>query len=194
MEASLTQPLHAISLAEPIKRRGFSQGDEEMCDKVIDLTEDCSAPAPVKKPRLQDKRVLQDIQKSIEPKTVTDLAVNGKKIDELRGWLREYERLKKTRPNAMLNLTGPCGSGKLTAVKVLAHELHYEIFEYTSQIDKDYKAYNSDTGLVHLTKFVLDSSRFGSIFIEAPKKKLLIVKDFPNVLLESPQLFNDVLE
>lgn len=102
----------------------------------------------------------------------------------------------------MLLVTGPCGSGKLTTIKVLAGEYGFDIFEYAAPIEimsqDDENPENLEympkrLQVEHLIKFLRETSRFGSILMQAPKKKLLVVKDFPNVFMDSPKMFEDVL-
>uniref|UniRef100_A0A336JWP7 CSON001344 protein n=1 Tax=Culicoides sonorensis TaxID=179676 RepID=A0A336JWP7_CULSO len=145
-----------------------------------------------------------DLMKLIAPKSSKDLAIHVKKIQEVKGWLEECDRLKKVRPNSILLLTGPCGSGKLTCLKVLAEELDYEVHEYVEPTkgsyknkfnkNEDWEEYSTERREENFIKFLRETSRFGTIFKMVKKKKLLVCKDIPNVFLEDPQIFHDVLK
>lgn len=180
------------------KKRSLSQG----AFGTIDLTDDDEVVRK-KKPKLTEK-TQKNLLQLVEPTTSQALAVHVKKVEELRNWLKNYERIRKNRSNPMLLVTGPCGSGKLTAVKILASEQGFDTFEYATPFDTEIEAYTrygepeytvKTNQKDHLLRFLRKTSRFGSIFGNAnPKPKLLIVKDFPNILIESPTVFEEILQ
>ncbi|CCM03469.1 uncharacterized protein FIBRA_05602 [Fibroporia radiculosa] len=77
-----------------------------------------------------------------EPLTEEDLAVNKRKIQEVRQWLMEAfdggpsGKLRKYR--RILALTGPAGTGKTAAIRVLARELNCDLLEWRNSMDEQF--------------------------------------------------------
>lgn len=149
-----------------------------------------------------------DCSIDFEPKSIAELAIHHKKIEEIQQWFKTYDRLKGTDPVAILLISGPSGSGKSTSIKTIARELHYEVCEWTSPVDIDlfsdenYDFENENREEVTyrvgqqqlFDDFLYKTSRYGSIFETESNGKLLLVKDFPNVFLRNPQAFQRSLE
>lgn len=141
-----------------------------------------------------------DWLKKFQPKEVSDLAVHPKKLEELRAWLKLSENV----PNKILILEGPAGCGKTSALKVIAKESGYEVSEWINSTDvetallrensenfqSDFVSYENQT--TKFTDFLLRASRFQSIF--RAKKRLLVVKDFPNTFMKKTEEFLDTLK
>mmetsp|Transcript_17563 Transcript_17563/g.52740 ORF Transcript_17563/g.52740 Transcript_17563/m.52740 type:complete len:844 (-) Transcript_17563:602-3133(-) len=97
---------------------------------------------PPQAPRLQAQELQRAIvakerpheewTKQYSPAFAEHLAVAKKKVQELRTWLEQQELglQRQYRSSRVLLLTGPPGSGKTTALKVLATELGFEICEW----------------------------------------------------------------
>lgn len=199
-EKSLTQPprSHDQSRSKSGFKRSLSQNDQSAA--FVDLT------IPLKKTRLSSdypSKTKEDLLNWITPKKIADLAIHPKKITEVRGWFEECKRISSKKSNPMLLVTGPCGSGKLTTVKVIATEFGYDTFEYAIPLDYELNAYVKEgrpeytikeSQVENLIKFLRETTRFGTIFNDSNSKKLMIVKEFPNIFLDSPQLFEDVLK
>ncbi|XP_053699063.1 cell cycle checkpoint protein RAD17-like [Sabethes cyaneus] len=144
----------------------------------------------------------------LAPKTVADLAVHQKKIEELQQWLQTYERVKDTDPVAILLVSGPPGCGKSTAVRTIAADQGYRIAEWSVPVDVDLYSREEfdfeDVPYEHVTfreyqrlqfdKFLYKTSRYCSIFETESDKKLLLVKDLPNIFLRDPDAFRSSLE
>lgn len=192
-------------------KRSFSQNDIGIVDLTFDsLEEEDKNEIPFKKPKLSTttrKETGTDIKKFLTPKSSDELVIHQKKIQEVKGWFQESERLKSVRSNPILLVTGPCGSGKLTCVKVIAEESGYDVHEYVAPLDYDWNVMNlregdwKESGISskegqaeNLTKFLRDTTRYGTIFNKAKNKKLIVCKDIPNVFSEEPQLFQKVLQ
>lgn len=190
-------------------RRSFSQNDIQMVDLTINTEEEEDNGIPFKKPKIsapvrKDVMTTVDIKKLLVPKTSDELVIHSKKVQEVKGWFQECDRLKSVRPNPILLVTGPCGSGKLTCVKVIAEENGFDVHEYVAPLDYDRDLmsdkerewdYGSKEGQVeNLIKFMRDTTRYGTIFNKAKSKKLIVCKDIPNIFSEKPQLFQNVLQ
>lgn len=138
------------------------------------------------------------------PNTKTDLAIHPKKIAELEDWFRLIEAQKKQShaPPQILLITGPSGSGKTASLKVVAKELNYNINEWITPTDLvEYNDndisnnnYNSEKQNEKFAQFLLQSSRYGSVFDSCAGKRLVLVEDFPNIFIRDPSLFEDILE
>lgn len=66
------------------------------------------------------------------PKTVEDLAVNNKKIQEVDEWTKSVSRNNNS---DMLLLTGPVGCGKTATLRMLADKYHIKVTEWITPID-----------------------------------------------------------
>ncbi|XP_065077342.1 cell cycle checkpoint protein RAD17 [Ochlerotatus camptorhynchus] len=144
----------------------------------------------------------------LAPKTVGDLAVHPKKLEEVQLWFKTYDRLKGTDPVTILLISGPAGCGKTITIKTVATELGYEIAEWTTPVDVDlfYRDnYDFDNGTKEETTyregqkeqfdaFLYKTSRYCSIFEGGSDQKLLLVKDIPNVFLRDPEVLRTSLE
>ncbi|EIN04674.1 P-loop containing nucleoside triphosphate hydrolase protein [Punctularia strigosozonata HHB-11173 SS5] len=123
------------------------------------------------------------------PKTVEDLAVHKKKVEDVRHWLMEAldggpsGRLRKYR--RILALTGPAGTGKTAVLRLIADELGVEILEWRNSVidgarwreDQDYG--NVDRWTDHgesltdkFSSFLARAGTYGAIFSELQPSKL----------------------
>lgn len=133
-----------------------------------------------------------------QPETVADLAVHPKKIEDLRNWLKTCS-LKSS--NRILLISGPTGCAKSTTFKLLARENDFKVVEWINSIDNDfdlpqensYGNFNIYRNQVdEFEKFLLKSSNYGSLFA-SKQKKILLVKDFPNVFLRKKDDFARIM-
>ncbi|XP_052897170.1 cell cycle checkpoint protein RAD17 [Anopheles moucheti] len=146
-----------------------------------------------------------DLLEHFKPLQEADLAIHVKKIGELKQWLTEAQ---KSHPaTQFLLLTGPSGSGKSVCIKTLAQAMKYDISEWTTPVDvelffedrfdfedrEEKKGRRSQKAL--FDDFLYKTSRYCSLFSTAAESgKLLLVKDFPNSMLRSPEEFHQSLE
>ncbi|EDW42158.1 cell cycle checkpoint protein RAD17 [Drosophila sechellia] len=147
--------------------------------------------------------VKENWMESFEPATSDDLAVHPKKVGELRDWLRHCEAVRKKFPAQMCLLTGPTGAGKTATLRVLAKEFGYQLQEWINPIDCEVVNALGDqtTGASYVgshleafKSFLLRASRYKSL-LDSQNKRLLLVEDFPNVLLSDKEVnFEELLE
>jgi len=104
-----------------------SAGNKTRCSSVSH--QGFTSPEAIKKFSQQDEQELW-IERHI-PQSVSDLAVNVKKVEEVRHWLRD--RLGK---RGMLVLTGPAGCGKTACVRALCGELGVHIEEWINPVEQ----------------------------------------------------------
>ncbi|XP_070491085.1 LOW QUALITY PROTEIN: cell cycle checkpoint protein RAD17 [Chironomus tepperi] len=125
--------------------------------------------------------------KFLEPKTVDDLIVHPKKIEDIKKWFMLGQQLGKS--NRILLLIGPSGSSKLSAMKVISKEFDFNVCEWTakSEVDRDLLIDEGERGFYYkkqselFQEFLIKVSRYNSIFSQ--KERILIVKDFPNIFM-----------
>jgi len=65
------------------------------------------------------------------PQRVSDLAVNSKKVDEVRQWLQAHQGKR-----GLLVLTGPAGCGKTACLTALCEELGFHIEEWINPVEQ----------------------------------------------------------
>lgn len=125
--------------------------------------------------------------KFLEPKTVEDLIVHPKKIEDIKKWFMLGQQLGKS--NRILLLIGSSGCSKLSAIKVISKEFNFDVCEWTAKsdidrellIDEGERGYNYKNQSELFQEFLLKVSRYNSIFSQ--KERILIVKDFPNIFM-----------
>ncbi|XP_035913441.1 cell cycle checkpoint protein RAD17 [Anopheles stephensi] len=147
-----------------------------------------------------------DLLEHFKPSQEADLAIHVKKIEEVKLWLTEAQKMHPA--SQILLITGPSGSGKSICLKTLAQAMNYGISEWTTPVDvdlflsdgydfednrEDRKGRRSQKALFN--DFLYKTSRYCSLFSTANETgRLLLVKDFPNSMLRSPEEFHDSLE
>ncbi|XP_066137493.1 cell cycle checkpoint protein RAD17 isoform X2 [Euwallacea fornicatus] len=135
-----------------------------------------------------------DFYELIAPKDIKELAIHAKKLQELEGWLKIVcgNSLKKDKTEFLL-LTGPTGSGKSTSVKILCSSLNLDVTEWTNPVDIDYEVFKGPGQVAKFSEF-FSESQYCSLFSSRNSKKVLLVKDFPNVFLRKSTEFFEVLQ
>lgn len=137
--------------------------------------------------------------KVFEPKSVEDLLLNPKKLQELRSWFTLTRQ--SSRHNRILLLTGPTGSLKLSSCRLLAKEANYDLSEWTTKnaferelLVDDQSLHNFQRQSESFCEFLLNSSRYANLF--SNKDRALIVKDLPNTFLRKghEEEFFDILK
>ncbi|KAI9465709.1 Rad17-domain-containing protein [Lactarius psammicola] len=138
-------------------------------------------PAPEENP---DDRLWAD---KYEPRSLGDLAVHKRKVDDVRRWLVEaFSEQGRSERRRLLILTGPAGSGKTATLRVLAQEMNFEIIEHKTHVNTvqastfTREPSTSDTPDAFAT-FLARAGAYTSIFTSA-RQKLVLVEDLPNIL------------
>ncbi|XP_052688808.1 cell cycle checkpoint protein RAD17-like isoform X8 [Crassostrea angulata] len=146
------------------------------------------------------------------PKSVSDLAVHKKKIEELQTWLQRHLN-SKTMRSPMVLLTGPAGAGKSALVQVLAKELNCELKEWSNPIAAAYDELSfldrrnnwsdysrvegsySSSQLSQFQQFLLRADKYNSldIFGNGTQGKVILVEEFPNIVYKDATSFHDIL-
>ncbi|XP_026324407.1 cell cycle checkpoint protein RAD17, partial [Hyposmocoma kahamanoa] len=132
--------------------------------------------------------------KNFDPKTVEDLAVNNKKIQEVEEWVKTVCRINSS---DMLLVTGPVGCGKTATLRMLADKYHIKVTEWITPIDieipTEYGDYEfKEKQSTKFLDFILNAANFTSL-LDNNSSKIVLVEDFPNTFLRTPSEFNDVL-
>ncbi|PNF18130.1 hypothetical protein B7P43_G02620 [Cryptotermes secundus] len=145
----------------------------------------------------KEKVMTKDWLKEFAPKTPSDLLVSKPKLDQLNSWLQKAS--KTVGEASMLLITGPPGVGKSTALEVLTAMKNIQLVEWESSVDID----NSElAGSRNSTQsqagkfeaFLMNSGRYISVLeIREGMKKLILVREFPNILILHPNLLQDIL-
>lgn len=157
------------------------------------------------------------------PRTVADLAIHAKKIEELQQWLLQCQQYaeqpqpqQQRRPPPMLCISGPAGAGKTATLRLLAGAAGFAVQEWVQPIDVELMApaqlrWESSVGADNapafaesqtllFEQFLFRASRYRSLFesdaerVAARCGRLVLVEDFPNVFLKDATAFEAVLE
>lgn len=136
------------------------------------------------------------------PQTKTDLVIHAKKLGEVEDWFNSVKAKRVKCAAPILLVTGPSGSAKTAAIKVMAKEFNYEISEWITPIDIEHvrgdrvdgeQITYSESQNDKFSQFLFQSSRYRSVF-DTSSKRLVLVEDFPNTYLKDPAAFETVLE
>lgn len=188
-------------------KRNLSNNSLELCQTLKKLKVQVKNEKPCNELSITTSKVKVELNyahwlEKITPKSVEDLCIHPKKIEEIEAWLNN-SMVNHSSPS-LLHITGPSGSAKTIAMKILCKEMNYDIAEWITPLDVDiirsistknddenditYRVSQSDK----FEQYLLQSSRYASLFnIDA--KRILLVKDFPNGFLKKPQIFHDLL-
>ncbi|XP_050328608.1 cell cycle checkpoint protein RAD17 isoform X1 [Bactrocera neohumeralis] len=179
--------------ATPVKESNVADDEKTIEIKTSNESPQTSKPAPP-----SSKSNSNWIDK-FEPKTCEEVAVHPKKLAELKDWLLHCTAVHKQHPAQICLLTGPSGSGKTAAVRALARAQKYELQEWINPVDRDMINTLGDqtsnyTGsqIDFFKSFLFRSSRYKSLL--GSQKRLVLVEDFPNMILSSVDIFEDILE
>ncbi|XP_015109903.1 cell cycle checkpoint protein RAD17 isoform X2 [Diachasma alloeum] len=136
------------------------------------------------------RKSLFGILEACQPKKASELSVSKQKQNEIIEWLSSETVTGKPR---ILLLSGASGCGKTVTLKVLAEENDFDVIEWISPMDStysnDFKYLNQGDKFM---EFLVRVTRYNSVFNRC-KKRLLLVKDIPNIYFMDTDGFHEVL-
>lgn len=144
-----------------------------------------------------------DWLKTFKPMQINELAIHPKKLEELRNWFKLCEKTA----NRILLIKGPTGCGKTISFYLVAEENDFDVIEWTNSTDQETNAFYDNSGnfnqefvsyenqVTKFSKFLIQTSRYPSVFKSFTKrrKRLLLVKDFPNTFSRKTEEFWHIL-
>ncbi|XP_008557215.1 cell cycle checkpoint protein RAD17 [Microplitis demolitor] len=136
---------------------------------------------------------LAALLEACDPQKSSELAVSKQKQNELSDWL-----IEKALPGVprILVLSGPSGCGKTAALKVLAKENKFDIIEWITPADSAANINDNYMTIKQADKFsdfFIRATRYNSVLSNQSNRKLLLVKDIPNVYFFDKESFYDLL-
>uniref|UniRef100_A0AC34FT82 Cell cycle checkpoint protein RAD17 n=1 Tax=Panagrolaimus sp. ES5 TaxID=591445 RepID=A0AC34FT82_9BILA len=131
-----------------------------------------------------------------EPKNVEDLAVNSKRVEDVKDWIQSMMTAEKRRK--ILLLTGPCGCGKTTTLKLLCGDLGIDFLEFDLPQEGEYDDfsdfdYYTESKPVEVFEKYIKSCEFISTEPGAPKHRLLCIENIPNIFYREPTKLKESL-
>ena len=140
-----------------------------------------------------------------KPNSEQELAVNKKKVEEIRNWLLNC--LSREQPSKILLLDGPSGSGKTACLLVIAAELGVEIKEWINPLTEDFQESQPQQRWLSLNSsvhnkfrdFLLRANRYGSLALTKDTlpcqgQSIVVVEDMPNVYYYDKNKLHDTLK
>uniref|UniRef100_A0AC35FG21 Cell cycle checkpoint protein RAD17 n=1 Tax=Panagrolaimus sp. PS1159 TaxID=55785 RepID=A0AC35FG21_9BILA len=174
-------------------------------DKDDDIQILDERPPPKKKNKLDNRKVVAAEKENIEretnltpiiacvfePKSVEELAVNTKKITEVTEWIQSMMTPAKARK--ILLLSGPCGTGKTTTLKLICAELGVDFLEFDLPQEGEYNddEFNKfdnyiESKPIEVFEKYIKSCEFISTEPGALEHRLLCIENIPNVFYREP--------
>ncbi|BFZ53640.1 RFC checkpoint protein Rad17 [Savitreella phatthalungensis] len=190
---------------KPARAVHFASQTDDLEDDIIDDFDDLEDAKPIHKPRAADEPIqsVEDTRSWLDLAPLehaSDLAVNPRKVDEVRTWLnRAFDDPERY---TMAILSGPAGAGKTATIEVLSRELDYDIVEWqnpsTAAFNRDLGVYDNDYESLasKFDRFLSVSDAYGALPLsstngvttqtrQAPhdgvRRKVVVVEDIPNV-------------
>uniref|UniRef100_A0A914Z4Q6 Cell cycle checkpoint protein RAD17 n=1 Tax=Panagrolaimus superbus TaxID=310955 RepID=A0A914Z4Q6_9BILA len=132
-----------------------------------------------------------------EPKSVEDLAVNSKRIEDVKEWIRGMMKPPDKRSKILL-LTGPCGCGKTTTLKLLCNDLGVDFLEFDLPQEGEYNDfsefdYYTESKPLEVFEKYIKSCEFTSTEPGASKHRLLCIENLPNIFYREPAKLKESL-
>ena len=136
------------------------------------------------------------------PTNLEELAVNKKKVMEVKTWIENVLSGKERK--RLLILKGPSGSGKTATVEIIARSMGLQLLEWRNPVGSDllHEGYSSMSS--QFTDFLGRSSSFGSLDLagntsdalkgqessqgptKATPRKLVLLDEFPSISTSNP--------
>lgn len=114
-----------------------------------------------------------------------------KKISEVENWL--ISNVVGSNVISILLLTGPTGSGKTETVRALCKSLNIEISEWVNSPDSDGDDFYGIGQTAKFTNFLIESTRYQSLF-QMSFKKIILIEEYPNSIVHNPTELEPVLK
>lgn len=149
-----------------------------------------------KKPYVQNENKNADWCKIYAPQSISKLAVHSGKIKEVKHW---FENVNLSTNSKVLLVTGPAGCGKATAVQVIAKQCGFICLEWVTPVtiesiyDQCTDSYCFQNVQDKFQDFIWGATRYRSLNCGVSGGQFLLIKDFPNVFLEKPDEFHDIM-
>lgn len=183
----------ADTAAHPSKRCRVEENDPNIGHSV----NICQIPVN----RSSEKQTVPLIDQYV-PKKREDLAVQPRKLEELNGVLKKL--LQNTDNEKFCLLTGPTGCGKTSSLRVVCKSLNIKVIEWITPLDliTPYDEINLEFGRIHQSQieifecFLIRATRYGNVLQlnQNSGRKIILVKDFPNLFIYNPSCFHDVMQ
>lgn len=150
------------------------------------------------------KSLAQNANKNIDwcnmyaPQSVSKLAVHSGKIKEVKNWFENMNKCSSTRSKFLL-VTGPTGCGKATAVQLIAKQCGFICLEWVTPMtmesiyDQCTDSYCYQNVQDKFQDFIWGATRYRSLNCGVFGGQFLLIKDFPNVFLDKPDEFHDIM-
>ncbi|KAJ3323620.1 Cell cycle checkpoint protein rad17 [Boothiomyces sp. JEL0866] len=147
-------------------------------DPIVEITE------LKRKPRVSTQMLVTKHQ----PMFTVELAVNKKKIDQVRNWMQAV--IRNTHPNILV-LSGPAGCGKTATVKCLAKELKCELIEWENITDASIfdsvfdSKFDVETTADNFCNFMETNGTGSLLSFDHTKNEtgsFILIEDYPNVM------------
>ncbi|NWS49268.1 RAD17 protein, partial [Probosciger aterrimus] len=148
-----------------------------------------------------------------KPETQNDLAVQKKKIEEVKAWLKMHilQRQPKQAGSVLL-LTGPSGCGKTATIQILAKDLGVQVQEWINPVSLDFTkedlrnmfghesnfhTFPSQTQAAVFQDFLLRANKYNKLQMLGESsendKKLILIEDLPNQFYQEPSSLHEIL-
>ena len=130
------------------------------------------------------------------PASVAELAVNSKKVEEVRSWLESARS-----SGGCLVMAGPPGAGKTATLLTLSHTLGLAVQEWVNPVEQvnfqTEKLYDGEErDFLHSVEYVSKAKQFqqwlrGAKYSSFSGHKVILIEDMPS---QKPEDLHDVLE
>lgn len=158
----------------------------------------CKVISVNKKPHVQNENTNADWCNMYAPQSISKLAVHSSKIKEVKLWFENVCKNLSTNSKVLL-VTGPTGCGKATAVQMIAKQCGYICLEWVTPVtiesiyDQCIDSYCYQNVQDKFQDFIWGATRYRSLNCGISGSQFLLIKDFPNVFLDRPDVFHDIM-
>ncbi|XP_043465311.1 cell cycle checkpoint protein RAD17 [Leptopilina heterotoma] len=131
------------------------------------------------------------LMKACYPNSSSDLAISRQKQQEISSWIESKTSRGKS---CILIISGPSGCGKTAAIRVIAKEYNFDITEWITPLDQLMDENNRVMRQGDkFEEFLIRATRYNSV-LSNNSRRLLLIKELPNVFLDDKEGFHAVLE